>query len=98
MKRILPPLLTLSILALFGLGFAEYNAEDDVTVDLTAPVVSDLADDAGVGALGGTLFAAQEGAHGALTDTTGAEVDHYYLWVCLSPTACVPVDPFKISR
>ncbi len=98
MKRNLKPLLIAVLLGLLGLGLAEYKPEDDVEVNVDAPIVSDLAEAAGVGKVGDALFRMQEAAHNTVTKTTGAEVDHYYVKLCLGKKSCVPVDPFKVSR
>lgn len=50
-----------------------------------------------VGVLGDVAFDLQEGVHDAITDVSGAEVNHYYIWVCLADQ-CIPVDPFTFSR
>ena len=47
--------------------------------------------------LGDLAFDLQEGTHGSITDLSGAEIDHYYIWVCLADQ-CIPVDPFTFSR
>ncbi len=44
----------------------------------------------------GATFELQEGTHEAITDVSGAEVDHYYIWLCLGQ-ACIPVDPFSYN-
>ena len=49
-----------------------------------------------VGLLGELLFDLQEGTHNSITNVSGAEVDHYYIWVCLADQ-CIPVDPFTFS-
>ena len=41
-------------------------------------------------------FDLQEGTHESITDLSGAEVDHYYIWLCLGQ-ACIPVDPFRYN-
>lgn len=98
MKRILFPLLATLLLGLFGVVLAEYKSEDDVTLTLDGPLVSDVADAAGVGSLGDALFDAQEGVHDTLTRTTGIEIDHSYVRLCLGRRACLPIDPFTLSR
>ena len=56
----------------------------DVTSLLPGDLVSDL------------LFELQEGSHDTITDVSGAELDHYYIWLCLEEL-CIPVDPFSFN-
>ena len=42
------------------------------------------------------LFELQEGTHETITDVSGAEIDHYYIWLCLEEL-CIPVDPFSYN-
>ena len=42
------------------------------------------------------LFELQEGTHETITDVSGAEIDHYYIWLCLEDL-CIPVDPFSYN-
>ena len=56
----------------------------NVTSLLPGDLVSDL------------LLELQEGAHETITDVSGAELDHYYIWLCLEEL-CIPVDPFSFN-
>jgi hypothetical protein len=47
--------------------------------------------------LGEIAFKLQEGTHQSIKDVSQAEIDHYYIWVCLADD-CIPVDPFRYSN
>lgn len=38
------------------------------------------------------------GVHGTVTETTGVEVEHDYVWICFGEDHCVPVDPPRLSN
>lgn len=84
-------------LFLASYAFAEYKSDRDITLRVKAPKMVDRVVSEPVTAAGDTMFSTQEGAHDSVTDATGAEVDHYYVWVCVGD-ACVPVDPFTVNR
>lgn len=46
---------------------------------------------------GQLTFALQEGVHNTLTGTTGAEVDHYYLWVEVNGQQVLAIDPIWVE-
>jgi hypothetical protein len=50
-----------------------------------------------VSVLGEVAFDLQEGTHSSIKDVSQAEIDHYYIWVCLADE-CIPVDPFTYSK
>ena len=93
----LKPLICVLALALAGAAFAQYNPDNDVYITVDNPVVEEVAEDIGLGELGDDLFEAQEGVHETVKETTGEEVDHYYIHIC-SGKQCVPVDPFRFGR
>lgn len=80
-----------------GLVFAEYRPEYDVYITVDDELLQAAAETYGIGAVGWELFGLQEGAHEAVTDTTGQGVDHYYIWVCVGGE-CVPIDPFTVGN
>jgi hypothetical protein len=49
-----------------------------------------------VSLLGEIAFKLQEGTHSSVRDVSQAEIDHYYIWVCLADD-CIPIDPFSYS-
>ena len=74
-----------------------YNSEDDVYLIVRGQVIEDATSMLPVGLIGKLAFDLQEGTHKSITDVSGAEVDYYYIWVCLAD-ACIPVDPFRVSK
>ena len=96
-------LVTVLALALAGCGTLEqplessgYNQDQDVYIvfhgshirNVTALLPGDVVSD--------VLFELQEGTHETITDVSGAEIDHYYIWLCLEDL-CIPVDPFSYN-
>ncbi|MBM7570452.1 hypothetical protein [Aquibacillus albus] len=94
MKKYLLSIVMLGFLALFLLpmtSFAEYDKSGDITVSAT--ILEDeieTSDDTG-----DATFELQEDAHETLTDTTGEEVDHSYVWVEVNGSRVLAVDPPK---
>lgn len=86
-------LLTLGILftsLCFGTSaFADYDPSGDTAIQITTadtPVV--LSSDAG-----NATFQAQEGLNNTVTDTTGINSDHSYIWVNVNGEDVLAVDP-----
>ena len=95
----LKPLLAVLCLLLLSFALADDNiSEDDVVVEVDVPVVTELAEKAGVEELGDALYDSQEDVHEVITQTTGKKVDHFYIHLCLGKKACIPVDPFRFSN
>lgn len=91
-------ILLVAVVSIFaGVAFAEYRPEYDVYVHVDAPLIGSVTEAIGLYELGLLLFGTQEDAHEALTDTTGLDVDHYYVWLCLNGE-CLPADPFTVNR
>ena len=76
---------------------AGYNPEDDVYIMIGGQVIEDATSILPIDLIGELAFELQEGTHESITDVSGAEIDHFYIWVCLGD-ACIPVDPFRVSR
>lgn len=74
-----------------------YNPEDDVYIMIGGQVVENVTSILPVDLIGELAFELQEGTHESITDISGAELDYYYIWVCLAD-ACIPVDPIRFSR
>lgn len=87
----------LIVSALTSLASAKYKPEHDIYINVDAEVLERIAAALALSELGDELFDAQEGAHATTTDTTGQEVDHYYIWFCAGDQ-CIPVDPFTVSN
>jgi hypothetical protein len=85
------------ILAAALVGLAAADRPDDVYVRVDNELLEQTAKEAQVGKTGRELYREQESAHRSITRTTGEEVEHYYVWVCLGKE-CVPVDPFMASN
>lgn len=73
-----------------------YDEEKDVYVVFHGERFEDASSFLPIGVLGELAFDLQEGTHSSITHASGAEVDHYYIWVCLGEQ-CIPVDPFTFS-
>jgi hypothetical protein len=84
-------------LALVTPVLAQYNSEYDVYLQVENKLAEKVAKLLGVGSLGSQAFDTQEGAHATVTDTSGEEIEHYYIWICIGDQ-CVPVDPFRASN
>lgn len=97
MKLILKALAFVGLVALAGTAMAEYNPDDDVYIKVENETATKLAKTLKLGDLGDDLFDAQEGAHEVVGETTGEEVDHYYIHVCVGDE-CVPVDPVRFRN
>lgn len=89
--------LATALLVLLGGALAQHDPDDDVYIRVEEPTVERVARSLGLGALGGALYDAQEGVHETVTETTGAEVERYYLNVCLGDE-CLPIDPLRVSN
>ena len=73
-----------------------YESDQDVYVVFRGQVFENAATLLPAALIGELAFELQEGAHENITHVSGAEVDHYYIWLCLED-ACIPVDPFTYS-
>ena len=87
--------IALAVTAGLALGSSALGADDDVYVSAEVALLGDAASP--LGEVGAELWDLQEGLHAAITGLTGVSVPHYYVWICLNG-ACVPVDPFTVSR
>ena len=74
-----------------------YNPEDDMYIMINGWVIDDVTSILPHKLISELAFDLQEGTHESITDVSGAEIDHYYIWVCLGD-ACIPVDPVRFSR
>ena len=98
-------ILALSLIILFlggcqqtasPLAPSSYQASSDLYIVFHGRHFANATQFLPVGLLGDLAFDLQEGTHHAITNVSGAEVDHYYIWVCLAEQ-CIPVDPFTFS-
>jgi hypothetical protein len=92
-KRLM--LLVASVLAVQLIGassiFAEYQAENDITLSVTVAEGTLQTSDS----TGQETFSIQEGAHEELKETTGQEVDHSYIWIEVNGHKIFAIDPPK---
>lgn len=76
-----------------GSALAAYRSDRDITLNLTlAPSLIKPS-----GTTGTSTYTLQEGTHQTVTESTGLEVDHYYIWVNLNGESILAVDPFWAS-
>lgn len=73
-----------------------YDANNDVYIVFQGRHFADATRFLPVNLIGELAFDLQEGTHDKITNVSGAEVDHYYIWLCLADQ-CIPVDPFTFS-
>lgn len=73
-----------------------YQADKDMYIVFHGFVFKKLTSWLPVDVLGDVAFRLQEGTHDSIKDVSQAEIDHYYIWVCLADD-CIPVDPFRYS-
>jgi hypothetical protein len=72
-----------------GMAIADYQPGHDLIVPVNA-APSLLNFD---GSTGAASFALQEGAHTAITNSSGQSVDHFYVWVYVNGQPVLAVDP-----
>ncbi|WP_442598553.1 hypothetical protein [Neobacillus sp. D3-1R] len=92
MKRFL---LAIAIVAMLqtvfvGVAGAEYLQKSDQTISVNTGL--GLYSPLNTGSL---TFKTQEAIHDLLGDTTGLDVDHYYLWVEVDGNQLLGVDPIR---
>lgn len=80
-----------SLLLLAGSALADYQPEHDISVNVELAPELIQTD----GSTGESSFAAQEGAHSTLTQSTGQSVSHYYIWIYLNGKPVLAVDPIR---
>lgn len=90
-------LLVLAALLICGPAFAEHNTSQDVYIRVNNPLTRVVTKVVPVKETGAALYDVQEGAHQSVTNTTGEEIDHYYINVC-ADDECVPVDPVRVRN
>jgi hypothetical protein len=80
--------LLLAFLSVSTTAQAAYLSNKDISLNVNLPVNLVLG-----GTLAATTFDTQEQAHALVTDTTGQEVDHFYIWVNVNGQPVAAVDP-----
>ena len=79
-----------------NLESAGYNQDEDVYIVFHGAHFQRVTSFLPKALISNVLFDLQEGTHENITDVSGAEIDHYYIWVCLEDF-CIPVDPFSYN-
>ena len=79
-----------------NLTTAAYNSDEDIYIMLGGDYFDDATAFLPHEVLTEVTFDLPEGTHEAITDVSGVEIDHYYIWVCLG-RARIPVDPFSYN-
>jgi hypothetical protein len=79
------------------LGPTAYQPNKDIYIVFKGAVFKRVTALLPVRVLGEVAFKLQEGTHTSIKDVSQAEIDHYYIWVCLADD-CIPVDPFTYSN
>lgn len=95
--RLRPRLLALAALAVCGSAFAQHNTSEDVYIRVNNPLTRVVTKVVPVKETGAALYDVQEGTHKSITDTTGEEIEHYYINVC-ADDECIPVDPVRVAK
>jgi hypothetical protein len=75
----------------------DYQSNKDVYLVFHGKVIKGVTSLLPLSVVSGVTFKLQEGTHSSVRDVSQAEIDHYYIWVCLEE-ACIPVDPFSYSN
>lgn len=82
--------LLLAQLLIAGVAGAAYNANNDLILNVNVPVSVPTTNTAGF------TFNTQESVHNLLYKTSGASVDHYYIWIYFNGQPAAAIDPAKI--
>lgn len=79
-----------------GLETTDYDPEHDVYVVFGGQHFQDASRFLPLEVVGKLAFELQEGTHASIRSLNVAEVNYYYIWLCLGED-CIPVDPYRIS-
>ena len=79
-----------------SLETADYDSEHDVYVVFGGQHFQDASEFLPLEVVGELAFKLQEGTHASIRSLNVAEVNYYYIWLCLGED-CIPVDPYRIS-
>lgn len=83
--------------ALVFVGSALFAGDFTTLLSLQGPLAETAADALPIQELGDAAYDTQEGVHETITDTTGVEVDHYYVTVEVADEE-IPVDPMRVGN
>lgn len=82
----------LLVFAFAGTAGAAYDSKGDIRISLNSKLLPKFS-----GKLADLTFSLQESLHQTITDTTGAEIDHSYIWLNVNGVDVLAVDPPKIT-
>lgn len=93
MRKLVAIVLTIVTINLLmvGAAFAEYDSSNDITVSVDVLEGEVQTSDE----TGEYTFETQEGLHQLITDTSGEEVDHSYIWIEVNENKVLAIDPPK---
>ncbi len=74
----------------------DYDPEHDVYIVFGGQHFQDASEFLPLELVGELAFELQEGTHASIRSLDVAEVNYYYVWLCLGED-CIPVDPWRIS-
>lgn len=81
------------------LAFGSVAAAKDSFIRLKGPLAQTINNVLPVAETGAALYEAQEGAHAAVTATTGVAIPHDYINIDIcTEDECVPIDPFRVRN
>lgn len=92
-------IVSILLVGVLGVALADddgYNSENDIYIEIENQTLEEVAEAIRLGEFGTELFELQEGLHDTIGDSTGEEIDHYYIWICVGGE-CVPIDPFEFG-
>ena len=79
-----------------GLKTTGYESEHDVYIVFGGQHFQDASEFLPLELVGKLAFELQEGTHASIRSLDVAEVNYYYIWLCLGED-CIPVDPFRVG-
>lgn len=80
----------LLVFAFAGSAGAAYDSSGDTSINLNSNLLPTFS-----GETASTTFELQESVHNTLTNSTGVEVDHSYIWIGINGVHILAIDPPK---
>lgn len=78
------------------LATTDYDSEHDVYIVFGGQHFQDASEFLPLELVGELAFKLQEGTHASIRSLDVAEVNYYYIWLCLAED-CIPVDPYRVG-
>jgi hypothetical protein len=95
MKKLILPVV-IAVFVLFSANPTQSSAAYDKSSDWNIRLnTNNFLNVTPSGYTGDSTFQLQEGVHTTLTNTTGVELDHSYIWIELNGVKILAVDPIK---